>query len=91
MDFKKRLEDYTETEFLLLLNELFENPKKLRGDDFEKRSFGKVDHFEIITEHPGKSDVIFYPREGVEDSPEGILNEIKEWRVLNGKPGFKAP
>jgi hypothetical protein len=48
-----------------------------------------VKHFEAITEHPGRSDVIFYPKEGQEDSPEGILKEVKEWRALNNKPGFK--
>jgi hypothetical protein len=26
---------------------------------------------------------------GREDSPEGALQEIKEWRKANGKPGFK--
>jgi len=50
-----------------------------------------LQHFELITEHPEKSDVIYCPKEGQEDSPEGILKEVKEWRAKNGKPGFKSP
>lgn len=42
-----------------------------------------------ICEHPDGSDLIYYPREGREDSPEGIVQEVKEWRQANGKPGFK--
>ncbi len=91
MKLKNKLEDYTEAEFLLLLNELFENTQNLSDDDFEQRSIELVNHFATITEHPSKSDLICYPRDGVEDSPEGILKEVKEWRALNGKPGFKVP
>ncbi|RMS18304.1 Colicin/pyocin immunity protein [Pseudomonas savastanoi] len=43
-----------------------------------------------MTEHPAQTDVIFYPEEGQEDTPEGILKTIKEWRAKNGKPGFKT-
>jgi hypothetical protein len=84
-----RLEDYTESEFLDFLRELFDGGEGLTGDEFEKYMIERVKHFEAITEHPGRSDVIFYPKEGQEDSPEGILKEVKEWRALNNKPGFK--
>ncbi|RMM38271.1 Colicin/pyocin immunity protein [Pseudomonas amygdali pv. lachrymans] len=50
-----------------------------------------VKHFVKVTEHPAQTDVIFYPEEGQEDTPEGILKTIKEWRAKNGKPGFKTP
>ncbi|MBK4825526.1 hypothetical protein GJS26_01590 [Pectobacterium carotovorum subsp. carotovorum] len=29
-------------------------------------------------------------RTGKDDSPESIVQEVKEWRQANGKPGFKA-
>ncbi len=45
--------------------------------------------FERLTEHPDGSDLIYYPRDDREDSPEGIVKEIKEWRAANGKSGFK--
>ncbi|WP_285431025.1 bacteriocin immunity protein [Pseudomonas sp. fls2-241-R2A-110] len=84
-----RIEDYTESEFLEFLRELFEGGEDLTADEFDQYMIERVNHFEEITEHPGGSDVIFYPKEGQEDSPEGILKEVKEWRALNNKPGFK--
>lgn len=89
MKHTSRLEDYTESEFLDFLREFFDGGENLTADDFDKYMIERVQHFEMITEHPDRSDVIFYPKEGQEDSPEGILKEIKEWRALNNKPGFK--
>lgn len=45
--------------------------------------------FERLSEHPKGSDVIFYPDQGKDYSPEGIVREVKEWRRENGKSGFK--
>lgn len=87
--FKDKIEDYTESEFLDFLNKMTENPEKLRGKNYGDYVDRFVNHFVKITEHPAKTDVIFYPKEGQEDSPEGILKEVKEWRSANGKPGFK--
>ncbi|MHC8377079.1 bacteriocin immunity protein [Pseudomonas sp. MDT1-16] len=84
-----RLEDYTESEFLDFLRELFDGGEDLTADEFDKYMIDRVKHFETVTEHPDRSDVIFYPKEGQEDSPEGILKEVKEWRAFNNKPGFK--
>jgi hypothetical protein len=86
---KDKIEDYTESEFLAFLEAMTANPKNLKGREFGKQVEKFVEHFKIITEHPDGSDVIFYPKEGQEDSSEGILKEIKEWRAANGKPGFK--
>jgi hypothetical protein len=61
----------------------------LNGKELEIYLDGLLVHFEKITEHPERSDVIFYPKDGQEDSPEGILKEFKEWRAANNKPGFK--
>ena len=89
MIFKKKLEDYTEAEFLTFLKGFTDFPDELEGEELEAYLDSLLVHFVAITEHPGRSDVIFYPKEGQEDSPEGILKEIKEWRALNNKPGFK--
>ncbi|MGV6396548.1 bacteriocin immunity protein [Pseudomonas caspiana] len=86
---KLKLEDYTEAEFLSFLENLFEPSVPLEGDAYEEYIDTQVKRFVEITEHPSKTDLIFYPREGVEDSPKGILKEVKEWREKNGKPGFK--
>ena len=45
--------------------------------------------FKKLTEHPDGSDLIYYPKPGQDDSPEGIVKEVKDWRAKNGKPGFK--
>lgn len=89
MIFKDRLEDYTEAEFLELLHAFSNFPEGLHGKALEAYLDRLLTHFEKITEHPGRSDVIFYPEEGQEDSSEGILAVIKEWRAANNKPGFK--
>ena len=89
MIFKSALEEYTEVEFLSFLGELFHHTSDLKGQELEKYLNSLVDHFDRITEHPDGSDVLFYPKEGQEDSPAGILKEVKEWRARNNKPGFK--
>lgn len=89
MIFKERLEDYTETEFLSFLREFSRYPSGLKDSELEEYLDRLLIHFERVIEHPGRSDVIFYPKEGQEDTPEGILKEVKEWRALNNKPGFK--
>lgn len=43
-----------------------------------------------MTEHPDRSDVILYPKEGCVSTPEDVLRVIKEWRAANNKPGFKS-
>ncbi|MHA6235709.1 bacteriocin immunity protein [Pseudomonas fluorescens group sp. PF-69] len=89
ISFKAKLEDYTEAEFLAFLGEFFHQASNLKGRALEEYRDRLLSHFESVTEHPGRSDVIFYPREGQEDSPEGILKEVKAWRAANNKPGFK--
>lgn len=89
MRLKEKLEDYTEAEFLSFLKKFVDFPEGLDGRALAIYQEYLLTHFEQITEHPDRSDVIFYPKEGQEDSPEGILKEVKEWRALNNKPGFK--
>ncbi|SFT67636.1 Colicin immunity protein / pyocin immunity protein [Kosakonia arachidis] len=84
MDYKKKITDYSESEFLDFVRGIF-NP----ANTTENKDVENVLYFEEITEHPDGSDLIFYPRDNREDSPEGIAQEVKEWRAANGKPGFK--
>ncbi|MCO8165300.1 bacteriocin immunity protein [Pseudomonas sp. 21LCFQ010] len=88
---KTKFEDYTEAEFLNFLELLCSNPTDISDEEFELRTNRMVSHFKEVTEHPAGSDVIFYPEEGQEDSPEGMLKTVKEWREKNGKPGFRKP
>ncbi|HCZ9326320.1 TPA: bacteriocin immunity protein [Pseudomonas aeruginosa] len=41
-------------------------------------------------EIPDGKDLVFYQKEDEEDSPDGVLEGIKEWRAANDLPGFKA-
>ena len=80
----KDITDFTEAEFLAFVKKIF-NPNTTTEDE----DVQNVLEFERLTEHPDGSDVIFYPPRDREDSPEGVVKEVKEWRAKNGKPGFK--
>ncbi|WP_145537815.1 bacteriocin immunity protein [Yersinia kristensenii] len=84
MELKKELTDYTENEFLELINLLF-----IGEFSSEEEHDELVNHIVKITEHPNGTDILYYPEVGVEDSPEGVIEFIKKWRAENGKPGFK--
>lgn len=84
MTFKEKLADYTESEFLELVTKICTADTASEEEDDEL-----VEHFSTITEHPQGYGVIFYPEAGADDSPQGIVALIKEWRAANGKPGFK--
>lgn len=89
MTFKEKLEDYTEAEFLQFLRSLYEERDDLSADAFDDFIAKGVRHFELVTEHPDRSDVIFYPKEGCVSTPEDVLRVIKAWRIANQKSGFK--
>ncbi|MEP8646570.1 bacteriocin immunity protein [Enterobacter cloacae complex sp. SHL012] len=78
------LSDYTEEEFLELVRKICNADAPTEED--ENRL---VREFKRLIEHPAGSDLIFYPEEGKDYSPEGIVREVKEWRKENGKSGFK--
>lgn len=81
---KKTISDYTEAEFLSFV-------RKICDVDFSSESEHSkaVREFDRLSEHPYKNGLIYYPKEGQDDSPEGIVKEVKEWRAANGKSGFK--
>jgi hypothetical protein len=81
---KTVISEYTEAEFLLFVKTLCDFSART-----EKQTDALVDEFCRLSEHPEGSDVIFYPPDEREDTPEGIVKEVKAWRAANGKPGFK--
>ncbi|HAT8002844.1 TPA: bacteriocin immunity protein [Citrobacter koseri] len=89
MELKKRIEDYTEAEFIEFLNEFFSNVHNLKGRELESHIDSLVDHFDKIVDHPESDGLIFYPPDDREDSPQGIIEEIKRWRKSQGRPSFK--
>ncbi|PVZ40720.1 bacteriocin immunity protein [Pseudomonas sp. CC120222-01a] len=89
MILKSKIEEYSEAEFTEFLNEFFENPSRLKGDALGAHINRLSEHFESLTDHPDKSGLIFYPADGVEDSPAGVISVLKTWLAANGKPGFR--
>lgn len=81
---KNRLDEYSEQEFLEILNEFWD------GDITEAEEDEFVQRFNEIVEHPEKSDLIFYPSGNRDDSPEGVVDELKRWCREKGKACFRA-
>lgn len=81
---KDCINDYSEQEFLKVLKEFWE------GDISEEEEDEFVQSFNEIIEHPEKSDLIFYPPDNRDDSPEGVINELKRWYREQGKACFRA-
>jgi hypothetical protein len=84
MNLKDKFEEYTESEYVRLIDRLFQG-----GFSSEEEHDAIVDNIVSTSEHPNGTGVLYYPEEGVEDSPAGVLKAIKDWRAANGKPGFK--
>lgn len=82
---KNSFSEYTEAEFIELLEELAKEDEAETDD----RADLLLLHFEKISEHPAGSDLIYYPESGADNSPEGVTQIVKEWRAAQGLPGFK--
>lgn len=76
--------DYTEREFLELVRAIFNGAEKTEEDNIKD-----VIEFERVSEHPSGSDLMYYPENDADLTPESVVQEVKEWRAANGKPGFK--
>lgn len=81
----KKIEDYTESEFLLFVKRICDSECAAEKDQVDA-----VLEFEVLTEHPDGSDLIYYAPSDAESTPEVITRKVKEWRAANGKPGFKT-
>ncbi|HDL8667410.1 TPA: bacteriocin immunity protein, partial [Yersinia enterocolitica] len=79
----KKLSDYTELEFLNFVKNIYYDTYPS-----EEEHIRAILQFENLIEHPDGSDLIYYHNDEREDSPEGVLAEVKKWRAENGKPGF---
>ncbi|EAA9218301.1 bacteriocin immunity protein [Salmonella enterica] len=55
----------------------------------EEEHHALVSKFEELVQHPRGNGLIYYPEDGEDDSPEGIVQAIKTWRKSKGLPLFK--
>ena len=84
MELKKALADYTEAEFVVLIQQIkdCEGTEEIQAD--------LIAHLNSLAIGAGGSDLIFYPEPGADTSAIGIVEKIKAWCVSNGLPGFKS-
>jgi hypothetical protein len=84
VNLKNSINEYSEDEFLQLLQKI------CKADaTSESELDALVDHFEDITEHPDGSDLIYYPDNPADATPERIVEIVKRWRTSQGLPCFK--
>jgi hypothetical protein len=82
---KNDISDYSQSEFFQLVS-------KICVVDYatEQEHIDAVLHFEEMTEHPDGSDLIYYPENLEDGTPENIVRIVKEWRLSQGLPCFKS-
>ncbi len=84
----KTIADYTESEFLEFVRYIYNASQEVYPS--ESAHSNAVREFVRLAEHPDGNGLIYYPSDEREDSPEGVVKEVKEWRAAHGKPGFKS-
>lgn len=83
---KVNISDYTELQFIRLVEEIFEANRNATPDEV----LGELlDEFCALAEHPDGTDLIYWPESEELCTPEGITQTVKEWRRSNGLAGFK--
>jgi hypothetical protein len=71
--FKASLSDYTEAQFIQLINQILLEDASDTDDVADKLLL----HFRKIIGHPSGMDLIYHPEIRADDSPEGITKTIK--------------
>ncbi|MGB7997356.1 MAG: bacteriocin immunity protein [Photobacterium halotolerans] len=80
---KNSLQDYTETEFLEILEQTIEAEE----EDVDTLA----DFFEEHVRHPKGCDLLFYPTKcGIEDTSQAVIDELKRWYAEQGLLCFKS-
>ena len=82
---KTIISEYTESEFLKLVTDICQ--VNTFNEDEHSRL---VAHFCDVVEHPDCSDLIYYPDNEMDSTPERIVEIVKIWRKSQGLPLFKA-
>ena len=83
---KSTITEYTEEDFILFINKIFKENVADTDDVLDEL----LEQFETITEHPDGSDLIYYPENPEDGTPENIVRIVKEWRLSQGLPCFKS-
>lgn len=79
---KTSITDYSEDEFLRLIEEIC---SACASEEYQDEL---LENFILVSEHPAGSDLIYYPETG-NASPREILETVLAWRRSNGLSSFK--
>ncbi|MBL4980137.1 bacteriocin immunity protein [Pseudomonas fluorescens] len=86
MKLKQSFSEYTRDDFLLLMKGILKENTAPTDERLDKL----LQHFELTTEHPKGTDLIYYAASDAESTIEAITKRIENWRTTNNKPGFKV-
>lgn len=91
-DFKDNLSEFTIEEFIRFLNEFYSDLRSSpspKGQELEEYLDVILDKIITVVGTPKAGDFIYYPTKPENDSPEGVIEEIVNWRKSQGLPLFK--
>lgn len=80
------ISDYTEEQFISIVEEIF---AANRNGTPEVVLADMLDNFCELAEHPSGTDLIYWPEDETQCTPQGITAIVKEWRADHGLTGFK--
>lgn len=83
MKLKPGYEDYTEEEFIQLVNEIC----SAKGGEAWQDEL--LESFVAVTEYPEGSDLIYYYDDD-NATPKRIVSAVKAWRKAHSKRSFKS-
>jgi len=87
MELKPTIQHYTESEFLSLVQTIFD--VNVRKEDHDKL----INHFDSIAGHPAGADIIFHSRKINRNmallTPSSVVGFVKNWHIRKGTPYFK--
>ncbi|MEZ2876974.1 bacteriocin immunity protein [Pseudomonas lundensis] len=82
---KTQYEVYTEHELVKLFTDIW-----CINFLSEEEHSALVEHFLRITEHPDGLQLTVYIEAGIAKDPQDVIRIVNEWRLANGKPGYKT-
>ena len=82
---RKSLQEFTRDEFLDFVTRIFEGD--FASEDEDDRMVAQFDR--LVEPNPRRNGLIFWPEDGVEDSPEGVVREVEKYCREHGLPCFK--
>ena len=83
---KRTVGEFTRAEFVEFVRSIC----AMEGVASEAEDDRRVLHFESVIEpHPAGADLIFWPEEGHDGSPEDVTNEVERFFAQRGGPVFR--